>query len=317
MARGLGWRSDRCSEMWVRRWRVICKRHVQFLHPDTCSFCRALLTRSLSLRNKVDTTVAQATQGLDFTAVTGVANGITLNHALTIDGKGVTSLSVATTTTLTGTGSITKSGTGTLILSTAAADNSTWSGGLTINGGVVRFQSATNLGTGNVNLAGGVLEGRSGTTSNFTTRTLGSGANQIRITGGVSGFSGQASTASVFTITGTNPLVWGSANFAPTELVLQAATANTNGAATFTNGINLNGAHAPSARIRLVGLALAAWAPSLALSPMALEQQASSSPASAISTSRPPTVTTAPPPSIRAYSPLIASLRCPATVRLA
>ena len=99
-----------------------------------------------------------------------------------------------------------------------------------------------NLGTGNINLAGGVLEGRSGTTSNLTALALGAGASQIRITGGVSGFSGQSSTATIFTISGPGALSWGSTNFAPTEFVLQSATANTNGAATFTNGINLNGA---------------------------------------------------------------------------
>ena len=193
--------------------------------------------------NKVDADFRQQTVGLDFTAASGsAANGQTLNHALTIDGKGVTSLSGNTATTITGSGGIIKNGTGTLILSTVNADNSGWSGGLTVNSGLVRFQNATNLGTGNINLAGGVLEGRSGTTSNLTARALGSGANQIRITGGVSGFSGQSSTATIFTITGTNPLVWGSAQFNPSEFVLQASTANINGAATFTNGINLNGA---------------------------------------------------------------------------
>ena len=110
--------------------------------------------------NKVDTSALQQTAGLDLTASN--ANSLTLNHPLTIDGKGVTSLSANATTTITGTGGITKNGIGTLIISSATANNSAWSGGLTINGGKVRYQDALNLGTGNINIAGGVLEGRSG-----------------------------------------------------------------------------------------------------------------------------------------------------------
>jgi Metallo-peptidase family M12B Reprolysin-like/Viral BACON domain len=55
--------------------------------------------------NKVDTSALQQTAGLELNASS--ANSLTLNHPLIIDGKGVTSLSAATTTTLTGTGSIT------------------------------------------------------------------------------------------------------------------------------------------------------------------------------------------------------------------
>ena len=189
---------------------------------------------------KVDTNAAQQSAGLDLTA--GSTNSLTLNHPLIIDGKGVTSLSAATTTTITGTGSITKNGSGTLILSSAAASNSAWSGGLTINGGKVRYQDAPNLGTGNINLAGGILEGRSNSTASNFSRALGTAANEIRITGGVSGFSAQNLTTTTFAITGTNPLVWGSTNFNPSEFVLQASTASTGSAATFTSNINLNGA---------------------------------------------------------------------------
>ena len=112
-------------------------------------------------------------------------------------------MSAAATTTITGTGSITKNGIGTLIISSAAASNSTWSGGLTINGGKVRYQDALNLGTGNIHIAGGVLEGRSNSTASNFTRDLGSGVNQIRITGGVSGFSAQSGTTTTFA-TGTS-----------------------------------------------------------------------------------------------------------------
>jgi autotransporter-associated beta strand protein len=189
--------------------------------------------------NKVDTSALQQTAGLELNAAS--TNSLTLNHPLIIDGKGVTSLSAAATTTITGTGGITKNGTGTLIISSAAANNSTWSGGLTINGGKVRYQDALNLGVNNnINIAGGVLEGRSNSTASNFSRALGSGANQIRITGGVSGFSAQSGTTTTFAI-GTS-VTWGNANFNPTEFVLQASTANTNSAASFTSNIALGGA---------------------------------------------------------------------------
>ncbi|MEI6176222.1 MAG: autotransporter-associated beta strand repeat-containing protein [Verrucomicrobiota bacterium] len=187
--------------------------------------------------NKVDTNAQQQTAGLDLTASN--TNSLTLNYPLIIDGKGVTSLSAATPTTIIGTGSITKNGTGTLILSNAAASNSGWSGELTINGGKVRYQDALNLGTGNINITGGILEGRSNSTASNFSRTLGTTANQIRITGGVSGFSAQNLTTTTFAI-GTS-LTWGSTNFNPSEFVLQASTASTGSAATFTSNINLSG----------------------------------------------------------------------------
>ncbi len=185
--------------------------------------------------NKVDASALQQTAGLELNAAS--TNSLTLSHPLIMDGKGVTSFSANAAATITGTGSITKNGTGTLIISSAAANNSGWSGGLTINGGKVRFQDALNLGTGNINIAGGVLESRNGGNLSLA---LGSSANQLRITGGVSGFSAQSATTTTFA-TGTS-VSWGSTNFNPTEFVLQAATANTNSAATFTSNINLNGA---------------------------------------------------------------------------
>lgn len=163
------------------------------------------------------------------------------NNTLTFAGTG--SFSTDSTNLITGGGGgIIMNSSGKLTLGAANSPVNPFSGGLTINSGAVGFQNPASLGTGNINLNGGVLAGRFGSS---VTRELGSGTGQIRITGGVSGWSGEGTSGSVLTITGTgsNPLVWGSAHFSPTEFVLQGANANPNGIGSFANNINLNGTH--------------------------------------------------------------------------
>ena len=135
---------------------------------------------------------------------------------------------------------LTKAGSGLLILGGAGTPPvHTYSGTTTINGGGIMFGSAA-VPNRNLTISSGVLEQYYG---NTFSRPLGSGAGQVQITGGVSGFSGQGSSASTFTITGANagPIVWGGPHFNPTEFILQSQFANADGKGSFTSNIDLNG----------------------------------------------------------------------------
>lgn len=134
--------------------------------------------------------------------------------------------------------SLTKADAGLWILNPLSSN--TYTGETIVSGGALRVAaegwavqglSATSL----LSLTGGVLE----TSGNFT-RTLGAtqGTNQIRITGGASGFAAATTDRLVVSIdNGGSALVWGSTNFNPSSLVLGSSTAL--GETEITNDINL------------------------------------------------------------------------------
>ncbi len=117
----------------------------------------------------------------------------------------------------------------------------TFSGDLVINAGEVLDYQFDDLGTGNLNINGGVLVGYWGETMS---RTLGSGPGQVQVPGGVSGFCGQGRNGSSvkFNNDDNYEVVWGSAEFNPSTLVLQSPWANYNGKMTWRNKLDLNGA---------------------------------------------------------------------------
>ena len=119
--------------------------------------------------------------------------------------------------------------------------SNTYTGSTTISGGALRVASEgaaiQGLSTSSLlTLNGGVLE-----TSGTFTRTLGAtaGTNQVRITGGTSGFSAATPDRLVVTI-GGGDLTWGSTNFNPTALVLGSSTAL--GETEITNNIAIGAA---------------------------------------------------------------------------
>lgn len=194
--------------------------------------------------NNIETDVKAANGTLNITG--GVDNA---GFTLVIDGTGTTSFS-NTSNFITGSGGLTKNGAGVLLLGaggTVPAHN--YSGTITINGGGVRINGATSYGTGNLTINNGYLESYYGTSF---ARTLGSGVGQVRILGGVSGFSEQGSSS---TVTLNNDaafeVVWGAANeagnalstgfFNPSVFVLQADTVNSGKSIAFTNKLDLNG----------------------------------------------------------------------------
>ena len=117
----------------------------------------------------------------------------------------------------------------------------TFSGDLVINAGEVLDYQFNDLGTGNLRLNGGVLVGYWGETMS---RTLGTGPGEVQVPGGVSGFSGQGANGSSvrFNNDDNYEVVWGSAEFNPSALVLQSPWANYNGKLTWRNKLDLNGA---------------------------------------------------------------------------
>jgi fibronectin-binding autotransporter adhesin len=124
---------------------------------------------------------------------------------------------------LSGTGAVNKTGGGTLFLSNV----NTFTNNPSVTGGALRAVDGVGL-PSNVNLT---LNGGSWEPTTATlTRALGTGAGQIRLTGGASGFSAFGQTLNVDVGgngTGTGPaLTWGNVNFNPSSLILNAATAN-------------------------------------------------------------------------------------------
>ncbi|MFZ9938594.1 MAG: hypothetical protein ACO3JG_16275, partial [Luteolibacter sp.] len=95
---------------------------------------------------------------------------------------------------ITGTGGITVNGP---VRVNLRDSGKTFSGDLVINAGEVLDYQFNDLGTGNLNINGGVLVGYWGETM---TRTLGAGAGEIQIPGGESGFCGQGSNGSAVKI---------------------------------------------------------------------------------------------------------------------
>ncbi|MES2983033.1 MAG: autotransporter-associated beta strand repeat-containing protein [Verrucomicrobiota bacterium] len=203
---------------------------------------QAVIITSPIILGAAQTWTNNSTTLLSTNSAAGMDNG---GFTLTIDGAGNTTFTGVAGNVISGGGGLTKNGAGVLELGGAGTPQiHTYSGTTTINDGIVRINGGTynnSTGTGNLTINGGILEGYFG---GSYTRALGSGVGQIQILGGTSGFGGQGGTATTFNIGGAGAtLVWGSSFFNPTIFALQATTANTNGKIILTNGIDLNGSN--------------------------------------------------------------------------
>ena len=181
------------------------------------------------------------TWGGSSTGALTVTGGITTNgHTLTLGMPGTTTIS-AGTATITGGGGLTKNGSGRLVLGGGSpVPAHDYSGPTVLNGGVTMISNG-NLGPGNLTLNGGVIESYWAT---HFTRNLGSGNNQMQLTGGPSGFSCNGATGLSVIIgnNANNEAVWGTAHFDPSILVLQTQYSQGTSAITFANKIDLGGA---------------------------------------------------------------------------
>ena len=134
-------------------------------------------------------------------------------------------------------GGLAKAGAGMLVLS----GSNTYSGATTVNGGILKLNHANALpggiaatgGSSALTLNGGVVELANGS----FLRDLGTGVDQVQITGGISGFSAYGAARTVNFNNDAHPITWGSAAFNPATLVLNETTANNT--LTVTNAIDL------------------------------------------------------------------------------
>ncbi|MCE9608981.1 MAG: autotransporter-associated beta strand repeat-containing protein [Chthoniobacter sp.] len=131
-----------------------------------------------------------------------------------------------------GDGLIVKDNTGILTLSGANSG----SGTTTVNGGVLRLSHASALSSGLLTVSGGVVELASGNLQ----RNPGGGGGEVQVGAGSSGFSARGAARTVTIGTTNDSLTWGSGDFAPGTLVLNATTANSK--LTFANGLDFDGA---------------------------------------------------------------------------
>ncbi|WP_009958466.1 beta strand repeat-containing protein [Verrucomicrobium spinosum] len=126
---------------------------------------------------------------------------------------------------------LTKVGAGVLVMS----GTNTYTGTTYVLEGTLRTAGVASLGAGNLLLNGGVYE------SNGTfDRSLGTGDNQVQITGGVSGFSAFGGSLTINLGGAGGTIVWGTSSFQPSTLVLNGSTANAS--LDLLNGLDLNGA---------------------------------------------------------------------------
>ncbi|MFM9000146.1 MAG: beta strand repeat-containing protein, partial [Opitutia bacterium] len=118
------------------------------------------------------------------------------------------------------------------------ATSNSYTGATTVSGGALRaVVSGAVLGiptNSNITLSGGVLQ----VAGTSFTRTLGTGAGQVQLTAGDTGFAAGTADRLVVTLSSGGALTWGSGSFNPaTSLVLGSSTAL--GETEITNNINL------------------------------------------------------------------------------
>jgi outer membrane autotransporter protein len=169
---------------------------------------------------------------------------ITLNAGGgTFDTNGFDTAAVASA--IDGTGGLTKIGPGTLALT----NTNTYSGGTTINSGLINFNSGGNFGSGNITLNGGGLQWATGNTFDISSRlnafgaggaTFDTNSNDVTLASNLSGAGSLTKAgAGTLTLTGTNTYT-GATNVNGGTLAVTAATAGANlgngGAVTFDGG---------------------------------------------------------------------------------
>lgn len=214
-------------------------------------------TFNLTFNGAITSTAA----GAQRLTVSGGIPTVTFNNNVTLDGgitfsSGTSTISTGTVLNVTGAGANALQSTGGTIayingqLVAGASDTIGVSGGIlwlansansysgvhNVSGGVLRGSDGVGIKSGNINMTGGIME----TTAASFTRGLGSGDNQIRLTGtGSSGFSSR-DVAGVFNIGGSGAtLEWGSTFFNPGNLIVGGP--NSNAVTELVNGIDIKG----------------------------------------------------------------------------
>jgi autotransporter-associated beta strand protein len=164
-------------------------------------------------------------------AINGSGGNVTFAGAITMSADssiGSSSNTLGLSGVVSGAFNLTKVGSATVELTGA----NTYGGATNITAGTLRATSGVGIpASSNVTINNGIWEG-----SVNITRTLGSGAGQVQLTGGTSGFGARGAPVAL-NLGGT--ITWGSAAFSPTALTLNGSGADA--AIELVNSINLNG----------------------------------------------------------------------------
>jgi autotransporter-associated beta strand protein len=202
----------------------------------------------------------------NFNGTYTMANNIlTVNTGMTLGtGSGVVHFSSAAGTGFAGSGTVTingvypvsKSGPTQLSFWQLNETNNNFTGTYDVRNGILFTQGGDKTGGGQTVDAGSTisLNGAAGASNGavfssrwggLMNRDLGTGAGEIQVIGNRSGFEGQGTNGLTVRLNNdaTTPIVWGSANFNPNELILQSPNANTNAPVSFDNTLDLNGAN--------------------------------------------------------------------------
>ena len=155
---------------------------------------------------------------------------------LTLAGTGEVNFPTSTTG-ITGDGSIIVDGVYLNLISGGNQAVNNYTGTTTVkNGGeILYFQTGPNIGTGNIDVQGGILTGYF---NQGFTRPFGTLSGQFQITDGISGFGVNGSNTINFS--NVTSVQWGSASFSPTKFVLGGGRSG--GTVTFAENIDLNNA---------------------------------------------------------------------------
>jgi autotransporter-associated beta strand protein len=147
---------------------------------------------------------------------------------------------------------LTKSGPGMVVLSGA----NTYSGNTNVNGGILKLDNASALGTtgGNIAMHGGIL-GLTNNSGDFT-RAVGTGANQVQFLGS-GGFAAYGNDR-IVNLGGGGTVTWGgtagggTAGFLPTGSTLVLSANDATGMIDFKNNLRLLGGSVPSTVTRTI-----------------------------------------------------------------
>ena len=159
-----------------------------------------------------------------------LANASSANVALTVGGNNA---NTSYSGVLSGGGSLVKTGSGSLTLSGAG----TYSGGTTVNAGLITFTSADNFGSGSITLNGGGLQWASGSTTDISSRlaSLGVSGATFDTHGNNVTFASALSGSGAFTKAGSGTLTLNAANTYTGATLISAGTLQIGAAASFGN----------------------------------------------------------------------------------
>ncbi len=155
----------------------------------------------------------------------------TLSVGLTGSSTGADTRGVVVSGVISGPGGLTKSAGNFLVLTGA----NTYSGVTSIPSGAIRVAKSGTIGTGNLTLSGGQYFPE----ATFT-RAIGTGAGQVQLTAGNTGFGTIGQDLAVNFGGANAPVVWGTGGFNPAQFTLSSTSST--GTVTVANPFDFNGA---------------------------------------------------------------------------